>query len=278
MSSNVEGASAPSDRTDVNELTARVEANADDLAELLDLLIVTKHLGEDLAPELKCATADSRGSLEELRLALEREETLVLIQKVGENAETFIELFDMLEATKSLADDLAPELKTAAAEARGPLEEVRLAFENQETLLLFQKLGQNTETFIELLDLLEATEGLLSDLTPELKAATGESRSAFEQLRLVAAGFESTHNPEEIDPYELGQNLGNMLWLGNRLGDPAVTESIDAGLSAFTDESASRKIGPLGLINALRDENVRRALGTLVEFLRRMGVAQRRRK
>ncbi|MEM4781074.1 MAG: DUF1641 domain-containing protein [Halalkalicoccus sp.] len=276
MSSDVEGATPPSGRTNVDELTERVEANADDLAELLDLLIVTKHLGEDLAPELKTATAESRESLEELRLALEREETLILVRKIGENAETFIELLDMLEATKSLADDLAPELKTAAAEARGPLEDVRLAFENQDTLLLLQKLGENTGTFIELLDLLEATEGLVSDLMPELKVAAGESRSSFEQLRLVAAGFESTRGDEEIDPYELGQNLGNMLWLGNRLGDPQLIEPVDAGLSAFTDEQQPPKMGLRGLIRALRDDDVRRAIGTLIEFLRRMGTAQRR--
>lgn len=273
MASEVEGTTTPPE-TEMDELVARVEANAGDLAELLDLLIATKQLGGDMAPELKTATAESRESLEELRLALEREETLVLLQAIGENAETLTELLELLDATKSLADDLAPEVKLVATEAREPLEELRLAFEGQETLVLLQKIGENTETFIELLDLLEATEGLLTDLTPELKAAAAQSRSSFEQLRLVAAGFGDAHADADVDPYQIGQNLGNMLSLAERLGDPAVVNSLDAGLTAFTDETTSESVGVVGLAKAMRDDDVQRGLGQLVEMLRRIGQAQ----
>lgn len=273
MASNVEGTATPPE-SEMDELVARVETNADELVELLDLLLATKSLADDLGPELKTATAESRESLEALRLALEREETLVLLQTVGENAETLTELLELLDATKSLADDLAPELKLVAAEAREPLEELRVAFEGQDTLVLLQKVGENTDTFVELLDLLEATEGLVTDLTPELKAAAADSRSSFEQLRMVAAGFSDARGSSEFEPYEMGQNLGNMLSLAGRLGDPQLVESVDAGLSAFTDES-TQKLGIRGLIAALRDDDVQQGVGTLVEVLRRMGRAQR---
>ncbi|WP_083862063.1 DUF1641 domain-containing protein [Halogeometricum pallidum] len=259
----------------MDELVARVEANADELVELLDLLVATKQLGADLAPELKTATAESRESLEELRLALEREETLVLLQTVGENVETLTELLELLDATKDLADDLVPEVKTVAADARKPLEELRVAFEGQEPLVLLQKLGENTDTFIELLDLLEATEGLVTELIPELKAAAAGSRSSFEQLRIVVAGFADARGDRELEPYEMGQNLGNMLSLAERLGDPKLINSVDAGLTAFTDERTSEPTGIRGLLGALRDDDVRQGLGTLVEFLRRMGKAQK---
>jgi uncharacterized protein YjgD (DUF1641 family) len=274
MASNVEGTAAPPE-SEMNELVARVEANADELVELLDLLLATKQLGDDLAPEIKAATAESRDSLEELRLALEREETLVLLQTVGKNAETLAELLELLDATKSLADDLAPEVKTVAADAREPLEELRVAFEGQEPLVLLQKVGENTDTFIELLDLMEATEGLVTDLTPELKAAAADSRSSFEQLRMVAAGFSDARGDRDLEPYEMGQNLGNMLSLAERLGDPKLITSVDAGLSAFTDEQSTSRTGIWGLLTALRDDDVRQGLGTLVEFLRRMGRAQK---
>ncbi|EFW92270.1 hypothetical protein ZOD2009_09435 [Haladaptatus paucihalophilus DX253] len=259
----------------MDELVTRVEANADEFVELLDLLLATKRLGDDLAPELKTATAESRESLEQLRLALEREETLVLLQTVGENAETLTELLELLDATKSLADDLVPEVKTVATDAREPLEELRVAFEGQEPLVLLQKLGENTDTFIELLDILEATEGLVTDLTPELKAAAADSRSSFEQLRMVAAGFSDARGDRELEPYEMGQNLGNMLSLTERLGDPNLINSVDAGLSAFTDDRTTERTSVWGLLNALRDNDVQRGFGTLVEFLRRMGQAQK---
>lgn len=135
-------------------------------------------------------------------------------------------------------------------------------------------IGENTDTFIELLDLLEATEGLVSDLLPEMKAAAAESRGSFEQLRMIAAGFADAHGDREIDPYQMGQNLGNMFSLAERLGDPALTNSLDAGLSAFTDDQPAKRTGIRGLINSFRDEDVRQGLGTLVEFLRRMGQSQ----
>lgn len=274
MASNVEGTTAPPE-SGMDELVTRVEANADELVELLDLLIATKQFGDDLAPEVKTATSESRESLEELRSSLENEETLVLLQAVGENAETLTELLELLDATKSLADDLAPEVKTVAADAREPLEELRVAFEGQDPLVLFQKLGENTDTFIELLDLLEATEGLVSDLTPELKAAAANSRGSLEQLRMVAAGFADARGDQEVNPYQMGQNLGNVLSLAERLGDPALTNSLDAGLSAFTDAQSVDQTGIRGLVTSFRDDDVRRGLGTLIEFLRRMGKSQK---
>ena len=273
MASNLKEGTSPRD-SGMEDLVDRVEENADELVELLDLLLATKRLGDDLTPELRSATTESRESLEELRLALEREETLVLLRAVGDNAETLTELLELLDATKSLADDLAPEVKTVTADARKPLEELRTAFEGQETLVLLRKLGGNTDTFIELLDLLEATEGLVTDLTPELKAAATESRSSIERLRMVTAGFADAREGRETDPYEMGQNLGNALSLAERLGDPALADSVDAGLTAFTDDRSVKPKGPWGLITAFRDDDVRRGLATLVEFLRRMGAAQ----
>ena len=274
MAGNAEGTtSSPEYETD--ELVARVEANADELVELLDLLIATKRLGDDLAPELKTATTESRESLEELRLALERRETLVLLEAVGDNAETLTELLELLDATRSLADDLAPEVRTVVADARKPLEELRVAFEGQETLALLQRLGENTDTFVRLLDLLEATEGLMTDLTPELRAAATESRSSIERLRLVTTGLADARRESGMEPYELGQNLGNVLSLAERLGDPALVESVDAGLSAFTDDRSTEPAGIRGLIRSLRDDDVRRGLATLVECLRRMGAARK---
>ena len=275
MSSEIEQTSASTEGEGLDELVTRIEANSDELIELLDLLLATKYLGDDLTPELKAVATEERESIEELRATLEDQDTLLLAEKIGDNVDTFIELIDVLEATKDLADDLGPELKLVATDAREPLEELRVAFEGQDTLLLLQKIGENTDTFVELLDLMEATQELLEDLTPELKAAATESRGSFEQLRLVAAGFADSRSSEtDIDPYKIGQHLGNMFWLTERLGNPQFIGSVDAGLTAFTDETASKKLGPLGMVRALRDDDVQRALGQLVEFLRRMGASQ----
>lgn len=273
MSGSVTRDDIPQD-ADLNELVARVEAHEDELVDLLDLLVATKHLSEELSPELEETSIEYREAIDELRVAFEHEETVALVRTVGENADNLAELIELVTAITDLAEDLAPEVQAAAVETRKPIDDIRVAFEDQEPLVLLQKLGENTNTFIELLDLLEASEELLVDLTPELQAAALSSRESFDHLRLLGTGFADGYDELEADPYQLGQNLARTLVLADRLGDPELVDAVDSGLSAFTDDQTPPKRGLWGTLKALRDENVQRGIGTLIEFLKRMGESR----
>lgn len=275
MSGSVERDTVPQD-ADLDELVARIEAHENELVDLLELLVATKSLSEELQPELAETSVEYRETIDDLRATFEREETVALIRSVGENASDLVELLELLDATKDLAEDLAPELQQSALEAREPIDTVRVAFEDQEPLVLLQKLGENTNTFIELLDLLEATEELLTDLKPEMEDAALASRGSFDQLRLLGAGFTDGYSEHDTDPHQLGQNLARMLVLAERIGDPELVEAVDSGLSAFTDDQPAPKRGLWGTLKAFRDEDVQQGLGTLVEFLKRMGESRRR--
>jgi uncharacterized protein YjgD (DUF1641 family) len=260
---------------ETRELLRTVEANADELRELIELVVVTKQLGEELTPEMREAATEAREPLADLRLALEREETLELLEAVGHNAEELAELVEFASATKGLAEDLSPELREAVTDAREPMAQLRVALEREETLVLIRKFGENTETFIELLDLLEASHGLLEDLVPELREVADQTRDPIADLRLVAAGFADAQGDVSVEPYELGQSLGRAVSLGVTVGDPQVVETVDAGLSAFTEEESPKKVGLFGLLGALRDDDVQAGLGRLVEAIRRMGANAR---
>jgi hypothetical protein len=274
MSGTIEGNTAQPD-ADIDELVARVEAHEEELVDLLDLLVATKRLSEELQPELSETSIEYRETIDDLRVTFEREEAVALIQSVGENAGDLVELLELLDTTKDLAEDLAPELQQTTLEAREPLDEVRVAFEDQEPLVLLQKLGEHTTTFIELLDLLEATEGLLMEILPELEETALGSRESFDQLRLVGVGFADGYGEHETDPYRLGQNLARVLILTERVGDPELFDAVDSALSAFTDDQPSPKRGLLGTLKAFRDEDVQQGVGTLIEFLKRMGDSRR---
>ncbi|WP_302081751.1 DUF1641 domain-containing protein [Salinibaculum rarum] len=260
---------------ETRELVASVEANADDLRELVELVVVAKRLGDDLAPEAREAATDIREPLADLRLALEREETRDLLEAVGHNADDLAELLEFAAASKNLAEDLAPELQAAASEARHPMAQLRLALEREETLVLLRKLGENTETFIELLDLLEASHGLLEDLVPELRTAASDARSPIADFRMVLAGFADAHETSDVDPYEMGQGLGHALALGATVGDPEVVDAVDAGLGAFREDEEPEPVGLFRLLGALREDDVRAGLGQLVDVIRRMGANAR---
>lgn len=260
---------------DTRALVSSIEANAAELRELVELVVVTKQLGDDLSPEAREAVTDLREPLADVRLALEREETLELLEAVGHNADELAELVEFAATSKNLAEELAPQLQTVGADARHPMAELRLALEREETLVLLRKLGENTDTFIELLDLLEASHGLLEELVPELRSAAADARSPIADLRMVLAGFVDAHEETDVDPYEMGQGLGRAMALGAAVGDPDVVETVDAGLGALRSDEEPEPVGLLGLLGALRDDDVRAGLGQIVDVVRRMGANAR---
>jgi hypothetical protein len=285
-----------SEEADLERLRSRVAANADDLLALLDLLVAVRGLSADLVPEARTAVAENREPLSDLRTSLEREETLVLLRRVGDNAEALSDLLDLLDVTRDLAAELGPELKTVAVENRSELEALRLAFEREETLTLLRRLGHNTDTFCDLLTLLEMTGDVVGDVTPtddaelaSLRADIERLEAAFEREPTVRAveslgenmetlvglghlleGFGDAADRTPQEYYELGERLGYALDVAEQASDPAVLDVVSAGadgLAADTD----REVGLFGLVSALRDDDVRRSLGTALTVAERVG-------
>lgn len=252
------------------EVARAIEENEEELAELLRLLATTEELAEDLTPELRETVRENREPIRELRLAFEREETVLLMRKVGEESETLVELLDVLSASKDLADDLAPELRVAVQENREVIERLRLALESEETLVLLEQLGDNADTLAELLELLDATHDLAADLTPQLREVAQENRDVIRDFRMAAAGFAEAQENNDLEMYELGRNAGNMVGLVETLGDPKFTTALDATLEGLAEEDP-KPVGFFGLLRALFDADVRRALGRLMAAARGLG-------
>ncbi|WP_152422933.1 DUF1641 domain-containing protein [Halorubrum kocurii] len=288
---------ATGDGADVDELVARVNAQADDLIALLDLLAVVRGLSEDLVPELRTAAAENREPLADLRSSLENEETRRLIEQVGDNADSLADLLDLVVVAQDLSAELVPELRTVAAENRGEIAQLRVAFEREETLVLLRRIGHNTDTFLDLLSTLEVASDALADVAPEDEAAAAAARedvrrlaTAFDRAESVDAlvalgenmetvrgllalveGFGDAADRSTEEYYRLGTQLGQATDLAERASDPQIVETLDAGASAFTDETADRRVGVLGLVSALRNDDVQRTLGTLIEAAERVG-------
>jgi uncharacterized protein YjgD (DUF1641 family) len=267
-----DGGGVNPDDSEVAELAATVEANADDLRELLEVLSVLQATAEDLAPEVRTVVRENREPLRELRMALEREEVTDLLQQVGDHADDLSELLALLEVAEGLTADLTPELRRAIRENRDVLRRLREAVENEDLLVLVERIGENADALAETLDMLDATRRLAMDLAPELQDVTDGVRPSIRQLRLITAGFADATEEREIEPYQLGENLGTMLWFAQELGDPRLLRTLDAGMEAFTEEDPD-EVGLFGLLGALRERNVRRGVGRIVEFLRRVGSA-----
>ncbi|WP_435185828.1 DUF1641 domain-containing protein [Halobellus sp. EA9] len=285
---------------DIQAVAARVDAHAEDLIELLDLLSVVRGLSDDLVPELRTAVEENREPVADLRTALENEETMRLVEQVGDNADALADLLDLVVVAQDLSAELVPELRTVAAENRGEIAQLRMAFEREETLVLLRRLGDNTDTFLDLLSTLEVASGALADVAPEDAAAAeaahtdlrrlatafdraesvdalvalGENIDTVRGLLALVEGFGDATDRSTEEYYRLGTQLGQVADVAERASDPRVVERLDAGVSAFTDETADRQVGLFGLISALRNDDIQRTLGTFVEAAERAGRTQ----
>ncbi|MFD1599977.1 DUF1641 domain-containing protein [Halobellus rarus] len=282
---------------DMQELAARVDARADDLIALLDLLTVVRGLSEELVPEVRTAVAENREPLADLRTSLENGETRRLIEHVGDNADPLADLLDLVVVAQGLAAELVPELRTVAAENRGEIAQLRMAFEHEQTLVLLRQIGDNTDTFLDLLSTLEVASDALADAAPEDEAAAAAARrdvrrlaAAFDRAESVDAlvalgenmetvrgllalveGFGDAADRSTEEYYRLGERLGRAADVAEHASDPQVIETLDAGVGAFTDETTDRRVGLFGLFSALRNDDVQRLLGTVVEAAERAG-------
>jgi uncharacterized protein YjgD (DUF1641 family) len=264
------------EREETLVLLRRLGDESEELVELLDVLHATRGLLDQLVPELVTVMRENRGELEDLRMAFEKEETLTLLQKVGEHSDTFIEVLNRWDATHDLLEELLPELITVVRENRGDLERLRMAFEKEETLDLLEKLGDNTDTLVEMVELLDVTYDLAEDLVPEATGVARENREPLADLRMVVSGFADARRERgaDVDPYEFGRNLDNLASLTETVAQPEVSGSLESALSAFEEDAENiQPVGLFGLLGVLRDREVKLALGRLVEAARRLARA-----
>jgi uncharacterized protein YjgD (DUF1641 family) len=142
-----------------------------------------KGLIEDLAPVPDKIAKETLSTVRELRERFEKDETLTLIKRIGDNIPTFVELLDTMRAVKGLIEDLAPVPDKIAKETLSTVRELRERFEKDETLTLIKRIGDNIPTFVELLDTMRAVKGLIEDLAPVPDKIAKETLSTVRELR-----------------------------------------------------------------------------------------------
>jgi uncharacterized protein YjgD (DUF1641 family) len=93
-----------------------------------------------------------------MRERFEREETLDLMKKVGDNIPVFLQLFDMMKVTQGMMEDMMPAVEKIMHDVQPVIKDMRERFEREETLELIYKLGDDIPVFLILLNLLSKKE------------------------------------------------------------------------------------------------------------------------
>jgi len=144
-----------------------------------------------------------------------------------------------------------------------------------------QKLDRATEILLELKRDKEMVMELGQDLMPMANGIihlTSDRLQEFERdgtldfiregvqvLRRVSTAF----TPEDVRL--LGENIVHILMTVRNLTQPEVLDLADRATTALKDKTSPAPVGTLGLLKAMRDPEVKKGTGVLLELLRSLG-------
>jgi uncharacterized protein YjgD (DUF1641 family) len=159
------------------------EKMAAQINEIYSKFHMIENLLSDLAPALGKIAKDTHPHIKDLREKFERDETLDLIKKVGDNIPTFLELFDMMKVVKGMMTDLMPAVGKIADDASPVIKDMRERFEREETLSLLMKVGDYIPTFLELFDMMKVVKGMMADLMPAVGKIADDASPVIKDMR-----------------------------------------------------------------------------------------------
>jgi len=186
-------------------------------------------------------------------------------------------------SVENLRRDLAPRVEEAVRALIVELAEVESDFQMEDLLALVKKSMRNVRTFSKALDQLGSFINLADNLEPLVRQSVPvwintleelESKGVFTVLKGLLSVMEkvsAAYGQEDIE--RMGDGVVVLMGLARNLGEPGA-----AGLLARLSEVPGRvrlenvrEAGPMALLGALSDPEIRRGLGLALELTRAMG-------
>lgn len=264
---------------DIEQLSAKID-------ELYKKVHFVESFVGDLMPGIEKMTKELGSTINDLRTRFERDETLELIKKVGDNIPTFLEMQSLMAAAKGLIDDLGPAMDKIPKEITPAVNELRLRYEKDEVFELIKKVGDNLPTFLEIISMMGAFKGLADDLSPAFQKITKEIMPTINMMR---EAFEKDELLEVAK--KTGDSLGTFNKLLGFLYNYDKSGDLDFTLETMTaketeymvkgiEKCAVRtmkqlmekpvKPGFISLFSALKDPEVQKGFVIMTTFARNM--------
>jgi uncharacterized protein YjgD (DUF1641 family) len=198
------------ERDESLELVKKVGDNIPTFLTLMNLMDTVKGMIEDLAPVIEKISRDAHPTIKDLRERFEREETLELVKKVGDNIPTFLTLINLIGTVKGMLEDIAPVIEKISSDAHPTIKGLRERYEREETLELIKKVGDNIPTFLTLINLMDTAKGMIEDIAPVMGKISKDTMPTVNMLR------ESFEKEETL---ELLRKTGENITTFNKLMD-----------------------------------------------------------
>jgi len=202
-----------------------------------------------------------------------------LILKRLENIETQITpLVKTADKLNELREDMIPLSNQAVQLLINELQDVEAGFELEDLFHLVKQLLRSTRSIIFGLKQMVGFVEFMKDTEPLLKQAVPQMINYLDDLEQrgvlriiqammgVRAKVAAAYTPEDID--QIGDGMVSLLGLGKKLTDPKLLTFLEKAVEipAAVDLSASKKVGPWGLVSASSNDEVKEGLGVLIEL------------
>ncbi len=179
-----------------------------------------------------------------------------------------------------LRHDLAPIAQEAFAMLSEELDEVRDFVEPQDVVRVMKRLARNLPAIERGLDQLESIQDLAADLGPltgEITLRLMRALDAYEQrgyFGFAKGGLEVVDQVvtsfSEDDLAQLGDNIVLILNTVKEMTQPEVMRLL-ARTASQVRTAQPTEVGLFGMMRRMRDPQVRRGLGRMIEILQSMG-------
>jgi uncharacterized protein YjgD (DUF1641 family) len=208
----------------------------------------------------------------------------VIIQRLDRIESQLEPLAESMRSAREFKDDLTPLAHSMVKLMMKEMEDVESSFQLKDltemikqTLRSVRNITYSLKQLESIIDFITTMEPLLRGSVPQLITYLDdlEQKGVFRILNAtlgVRAKIAEAYSPEDIE--EIGNGLVALLGLVKRVTTPETMVLLNnfAELPARLDLSASKEVGPLGLLWAISNKEVKQGLGVLMELTKALGT------
>ena len=249
------------DLTAIGEVVRKALANLENFGTAFDMLKAGMELKDDLGPVVKQALPKVTAFMAELDGQVDMQQMADLLRKVLANMENFSTALDMLKAGMELKDDLGPVVKQALPKINAFMAELDGEFEMEDLASLLRNFLINIRTFDRMLGMVKPGAELVDELANiarqyDMITKVVQTLNALEQrgiFKIMGRIFEAVQDFKCSD-----DQLNTMC--------SAISE---------VDLKTPSYVGPMEIMNEIRDPNVQETIGAAFKIMRAVGCCLR---
>jgi len=192
-------------------------------------------------------------------------------------------LAESMRSAGELKDDLTPLAHGAVKLIMKELQDVESSFQLKDLMELLKQMLRSVRSITYSLKQLENIIDFVTTLEPLLRGSVPQLISYLDELEQkgvfrilnatlgVRAKIAEAYSPQDIE--EIGNGLVALLGLAKKVATPETMELLNrfAALPEKIDLSASKEVGPFGLLWAVSNKEVKEGLGVVMELTKALG-------